>query len=168
MKKLICLFIMAMLVSGCATGYQRQGWTGGYSNLKIQDDIFKVRFRGNAHCGMDRAVDFTLLRCAEVALENGYRYFIIIDEQAGTRTSAYTTPVTAQTYGTANVYGNSNYAQGTYSGTTYYSGGQTYIFHKPRTSNTIKCFKEKPENIPTMVYDADQVKNNIKSQYGIR
>ena len=43
-----------MLVCGCATGYQRQTWTGGYSNLKIQDDIFKVRFKGNGYCGISQ------------------------------------------------------------------------------------------------------------------
>ncbi len=168
MKKLICLFAIALLVSGCATGYQRQGWTGGYTNMKIQDDIFKVSFRGNAYCGQGKAEDFVLLRSAEVALENGYKYFVIIDEKSRTRTSAYTTPVTAQTHGTATAYGGSGYAQGSYSGTTYYSGGQTYILHKPSTTNIIKCFKEKPENISGIVYDAEQVRNNIKDQYNLK
>jgi hypothetical protein len=168
MKKLICLFVMAMLVSGCATGYQRQSWTGGYTDMKLQDDIFKVSFKGNAYCHQERAEDFVLLRSAEVAIENGYKYFIIIDERSATRTSTYTTPVTAQTYGTASVYGGPGYAQGSYSGTTYYSGGETYVIHKPSMTNTIKCFKEKPGNAPVIVYDAEQIKNNIKNQYNLK
>ena len=164
MKKLIYLFVMVVLLSGCATGYQRQGFTGGYTDMKLQDDIFKVSFRGNAYCHQERAEDFVLLRSAEVALENGYKYFIIIDEKSRINTSSYTTPVTATTTGTANVYGN----QANYYGTTYYSGGQTYYFHKPSMTNTIKCFKEKPTNISGMVYDAEQIKNNIRNQYGIK
>jgi len=156
---------MVMLVSGCATGYQREGFTGGYTDMKLQDDIFKVGFRGNGYCGSERAENFALLRCAEVALENGYNYFIIVDEKSLNQTSSYTTPVTAQTYGTANVYGGQGYAHGSYSGTTYYSGGQTYFFNKPSAVNTIKCFKEKPENMPTIVYDAKQIKGNIRKQY---
>jgi len=167
MKKLIYLLVMVILISGCATGYQREGLTGGYADMKIQDDIFKVGFRGNGYCGSERAANFALLRCAEVALENGYNYFVIIDEKSLSQTSSYTTPVTAQTYGNANVYGNSNYAHGSYSGTTYYSGGQTYFFDKPSTVNTIKCFKEKPENIPTIVYDAKQIRDNLKKYYGL-
>lgn len=159
---------MVMLVSGCATGYQRQGLTGGYTDTKIQDDIFKVNFRGNSYCGLDRAENFALLRCAEVVLENGYKYFVIVDEKSLTRTGSYTTPVTAQTYGTANVYGGSGYAHGSYSGTTHYSGGQTYAFHKPGTSYTIKCFKEKPTDVAVLVYDSEQIKNNIKTQYNIK
>lgn len=150
----IVLFaVLALFVSGCATGYQKQGFTGGYTDMKVQDDIFKVGFRGNAYCGSGRAEDFALLRCAEIALENGYKYFVIIDEKSGVTTGAYTTPVTAQTttqtYGSVQGTAYSNMYTGSYSGTTHgsttYSGGQTYTFHKPSTRNTIKCFKEKPE-----------------------
>jgi len=164
------------MLSGCATGYQRQGWTGGYSEMKVQDDIFKVGFRGNGYCGSGRAEDFALLRCAEVALENGYKYFIILDEKSGITTSAYTTPVTAQTttqtYGSVQGTAYSNMYTGSYSGTTHgttsYSGGDTYVFHKPSTRNTIKCFKEKPEGVAGIIYDAEQLKTNIRKQYGIK
>jgi len=56
---------------------------------------------------------------------------------------------------------------GSYHGTTNVIGGQTYIFHKPSSRNMIKCFKENPENFATIVYDAVQIKTNIKKQYGI-
>jgi len=167
MKKIICLVVMVILLSGCATGYQRKSWTGGYTDMKLQDDIFKVSFRGNAYCHQERAEDFVLLRSAEVALENGYKYFIIIDEKSRTQTSAYTTPTTAQTYGTASAYGGPGYASGSYSGTTYYSGGQTYILHKPSMVNVIKCFKEKPADASLMIYDAEQIKTNMRKQYGL-
>ena len=160
MRKIIALLVVTVLISGCATGYHKMGYTGGYSEIKIQDDIYKVRFYGNPKCEIGRAEDFALLRSAEVAVENGYKYFVIVDNKSETQSGAYTTPATAQTYGT--VYG------GTYQGTTTVSGGQTFIFHKPRVEKTIKCFKEKPENIPTIVYDAEQIKTNIKTQYKLK
>lgn len=163
MRISIILLGLLFLIGGCATGYHKVGFTGGYSETKIQDDIFKVEFRGNAKCSLERAEDFTLLRSAEVALENGYKYFVIIDERTGTQTVAYTMPAMATTSGNVNVYGNT----GSYSSTTNIYGGQTYIFHKPSVRNTIKCFKEKPDNIPTIVYDAEQIIKNIKSRYGI-
>ncbi|MFA6217510.1 MAG: hypothetical protein WDL87_07685 [Candidatus Omnitrophota bacterium] len=164
MKRVAVLLIFMVLISGCATGYHQQGFTGGYTDMKLQDDIYKVGFRGNGYCRRERADNLALLRCAEVTLNNGYQYFIIIDEKSLTQASAYTAPVTANTHGTVNTYGN----QAIYSGTTLYSGGQTYIYHKPSTTNTIKCFKDKPENIPVIVYDADQIRNNIKAQYHIK
>ncbi len=165
MKKLICLLVLATMVSGCATTYHRQTWTGGYSDTKIQDDIFRVEFAGNAYVSRGKVEDFALLRCAEVTLENGYKYFVILDAKSETQTGAYTTPATAHTYGT--VYG-TDYGGGyggSYSGTTYVTGGQTYMFSKPSSSNMIKCFKERPENIPTLVFDAEQIKDNLKKQY---
>jgi len=163
MKKLICLLILIMLVGGCATRYGSQGFKGGYADVKIQDDIFKISFKGNAYLGSSKCQDYTLLRAAEVALENGYKYFIILDEKSGTQQYSHTTPVTANTYGTANVYGSS----ATYSGRTSYSGGQTYNFNKPRSNLMIRCFKEKPEDSFIMLFDAKQIKNNLRLQYNL-
>ena len=165
--RIVLVLLLCIGLVGCATGYARRGWTGGYSDMKMQEDIFRVAFSGNAYVGMGRVEDYTLLRSAEVALENGYKYFIIIDEKSATSTGSYTTPVTAQTSGTGSAYGGSGYAHGSYSGTTTYSGGQTYTFSKPSARNTIKCFKEKPE-LPTMVYDAEQVARNLKNAYNIK
>lgn len=159
---LLCLGLV-----GCATGYAKRGFTGGYSDMKLQDDIYRVAFSGNAYIGRGRVEDYTLLRCAELTLEQGYRYFIIIDEKSGISTSSYTTPVTANTTGTGFVSGGSGYAYGSYQGRTTYSGGQTYTFRKPSSCNTIKCFREEP-NLPTMVYDAEQLARNLKRAYRIK
>lgn len=175
-NKSIFLAVLVLFLGGCATGYQQQGLTGGYTDMKIQDDIFKVGFSGNSYCGSARAEDFTLLRSAEVALENGYKYFVILDEKSGTITEAYTTPVTSQTttqtHGSVRGAAYSNMYVGSYdgttAGTTNYSGGDTYIFRRPSTRNTIKCFKEKPEGISGMIYDAEQIKANMRKQYRIK
>ncbi|MDD5081439.1 MAG: hypothetical protein PHC58_05570 [Candidatus Omnitrophica bacterium] len=167
MKKIIFLSFFVLVISGCATGYYSERFTGGYQDMKIQDDIYKVSFRGNAFCGSERVADFALLRCAEVTLDNGYNYFIILDEKMTNKTGSYTTPVTAQSYGTANVYGGSNYATGSYSGTTYYSGGQTYHYNKPLTAYAIKCFQEKPVDIQVVVFDAKQIRDNLRGHYGL-
>lgn len=164
MRKQLWLFFVVIAVVGCATAYTRQGWKGGYTNIKLQDDIYKVSFRGNAYCGEERAENFALLRSSEVALENGYKYFIILDEKAGKQIGVYTSPATATTQGTINTFGNT----GSYYGTTTISGGQTYIYNKPLTTNIIKCFKEKPENVLGIVYDAEQIKESIRKQYNLQ
>jgi len=163
MKKFLTLFLCLFLV-GCATGYHGKGFTGGYTDMKIQDNIFKVTFKGNGYSSMERAGDFALLRSAEVAINNGYKYFIVLETNSYVKTASFTTPVTAQTNGTLNVYGNT----GSYSGTTYYSGGETYHIHRPTTNMTIECFLDKPANVNGMIYDAEQIRTNIKSAYGIK
>lgn len=162
MKNLALITLIAIFLQGCATAYQESGISGGYSETQLDENVFNVSFRGNGYTGSDRVADFTLLRSAELALENGYRYFAIIDANSYTSHSTYTTPTTSYTTGSA--YGYGNYAYG--SATTRTTGGQTYNFSKPSSSNTIVCFKEKPESVFT--YNAEFIYKNIRQKYGIK
>ena len=162
MKYLPILILSSILLSGCATTYQSSGFSGGYSETQLDENVFKVVFRGNGYTGRERVADFTLLRSAELALQNGYKYFAVIDANSYTSNSTYTTPTTSNT--TANVYGSGNYAYGNATTTTY--GGQTYNISKPSSSNTIVCFKEKPEN--TFSYNADFIYKNITKKYNVK
>lgn len=75
--RLIATFaFIAILVAGCATPYQPTGLTGGFDTTKLGENSYSVTFRANAYTSGDRARDFTLLRAADVALENGCPYFL--------------------------------------------------------------------------------------------
>jgi hypothetical protein len=161
MKKLIAVTFSALILQGCATSYQKTGFSGGYSETQLDENVFTVSFRGNGYTGRERVADFTLLRSAELTLEKGYQYFAIIDENSYTSNSTYTTPTTSHTTGSA--YGAGNYAYG--SATTTTTGGQTYNISKPSSSNTIVCFKEKPE--AGFTYNANFIYKNIRQKYGI-
>lgn len=163
MRHHIILAILVAILAGCATAYQKQGFTGGFAETRLGENIFQVSFKGNAYTSRERASDFTLLRSAELALENGFNYFVIVESEKYTKTGAYTSPTTSHTTGSA--YGTGNYAYG--SATTTTSWGQTYIYSKPRSTNTIVGFKEKP-NIEGLVYDAAFIVKSIKGKYGIK
>lgn len=126
MKNFIFLIGIALLIAGCAVNYSKHGFTGGYDETQLQEDIFKVTFRGNKYTSNQRIENFGLLRCAEVTLENGYNYFIIIKEE-----------------------------------TKYKKSTPTINFE-------IQCFREKPKNIFDTIYDAGQVKTNIKNKYKLQ
>ncbi|MDD4874317.1 MAG: hypothetical protein PHE15_05015 [Dehalococcoidales bacterium] len=162
MKRVSIFLFMILILAGCATAYQRKSLTGGYSETRLGENIFQISFKGNGYTSRERASDFSLLRSAEVALENEFRYFVIVDSERHTDIGAYTTPSTSHTTGNAYSYG--NYTSGAARTTTY--GGQTYYFSKPETSNTILCFKKKPD-INGIIYDAEFVANSIKTKYGI-
>ncbi len=160
--KLAVIIFALILISGCATGYHRQGWTGGYSESQLQKDVFKVSFKGNAFVSKEKAQDYLFLRCAEVTIDNGFDYFIILDEDDYENIGSYTTPTHIKSQSTTtgnvnysgNIYGNSIYGTGTYSGQTRgratVTGGQTLNFSKPRSTCVIKCFKgQKPEDLPS-------------------
>jgi hypothetical protein len=160
MKRFVGLLGVAIIFSCCATAYKKIGWKGGYSETQLGENIFRVSFRGNGFTREERASDFNLLRSAEVSLENGFRYFIIVESDKSSSLSTYTTPMTSHTRVHVNVSG--NYATG--SATTYSDGGETYLISKPRAANTILCFKEKPE-ASVIIFDAEFVKKSIRHKY---
>lgn len=171
MKLYLSLVAIAVL-SGCATAYQPKGPTGGYWSSQFDENVFQVTFKGNGYTDREKANDFALLRSAELALENGYQHFVIVDGQQYTKDSSFTTPITAttnltsNTYGSASSYGNTtNYYGNTYgSATTMVSGGQTFHISKPTASNTIVCFKEKPEGFS---FNAEFVAKSLRGKYGL-
>lgn len=155
MKNLFIISLAAIFIQGCSTPYKHSGFRGGYSEIQLDENVFKVSFRGNGYTGRERASDFTLLRCAELALENGYKYFVIINANSYTSKSIYTTPTTFNTTG-----------NGQCSSTTTTTGGQTYIISKPSSSNIIVCFKEKPDS--GFSYNVDIIYKNISLKYNIK
>ncbi len=137
------------VVAGCATKYQAQGLTGGFSETQLDVNVFRVTFRGNAYTPGERASDMVLLRSAELGLKHGFTHFALVDSQTTHDYSAFTTPSQTTTTATVNSYGNTAY--GTANSTTY--GGDTIIMKKPSATNTVVYFKSRP-NVQGMIYDA--------------
>ena len=145
MKKLfICL--SAFLLFSCATGYQSMSFRGGFEETQLDDNVFKVSFKGNQYTSKERASDFNLLRCSEISLQHNFKYFVIKENADFSKT---TTDYVVQK--------NNNYSQ--YSNNTYTASEETST--KPRISNTIECFKEKPKTENT-VYNAELTQKNLK------
>lgn len=162
MKKITLVLIAIALLQGCATSYQPEGFTGGYSETQLEENVFNVSFSGNGSSNMKRVEDFTLLRSAELTLQNGYRYFVIVDADSDMNYSEHTTPIATETDTT--IY-NDGYSRRGYS-TTVVSGGETYLVSRPSASNTIVCYREKPDNV--FSYNASITYNSITQKYRIK
>lgn len=160
LKKSICLLLLTILITGCATSYQSKGFTGGFSETQLDENVFQVFFEGNAYTSSQRAIDFTLLRSAELTTEHGFDFFVIVDSQNSTNINTVTSPITSQTSGSAHVSGNHIFG----SSTTRTTGGQTTVYSRPSTRNTIVMFRERPE-ISAIVYSADFVRTSIRNKY---
>ncbi len=70
-----CLIVVAVTLA-CTT-YHAAGPTGGFSETKLSATSYQVYFRGNGYTSPARVQKFMLRRAAELALENGFRYFVI-------------------------------------------------------------------------------------------
>src|ERR1041385_738680 len=94
---LILSLSIVLAATGCATSYQANGFSSGYSETRFAPDIFRVVFKGNGYTSAERAQDFALLRASELALQGGFTCFAIIDERNSSTTSTITTPGHATT-----------------------------------------------------------------------
>jgi hypothetical protein len=74
MNRLALLSLLAL--ASCATDYQPQSLTGGFSDYMTAPDEAIVMFHANGYTSMERVIGMIALRCAEVTLAHGYRYFV--------------------------------------------------------------------------------------------
>ena len=135
---MVAWLLCIVLITGCATGYHSSGVTGGYQDTKIQDGMYRISFQGNAAASEQRSADFAMLRASEVALRDGFPYFVILEGKTSSSSRIYSVEPTG--------------AVGTVS--------------EPSSNMVIQCYKEKPSD-GRVVYDAVQVKENIKRQYSL-
>ena len=107
-KILITIVILCSFVTSCATPYQRLGVTGGYSDIRLSKDTYKVSFRGNASTSQEEVQNYLLRRSADLTLQNGYKYFLILTSKNKDEEIPVTTPtkVRMNSYGTFNGFGN--------------------------------------------------------------
>ena len=162
MARIIVLIALFFILQGCSTKYQEVGFKGGYSEMQLDENIFKVSFKGNGYTKREKVADFTLLRSAELTLDNGYSYFSVIDANSYSTNSTYTTPATSSSTGSVYVSDNKIYGHST----TITTKGQTYNISKPRSTNTIVCFKEK--HTSGFSYNAKFVLKSIREKYSIK
>jgi hypothetical protein len=139
-----CILLASVVLVGCQTAYQPQSFTGGYSEFLTAPDEAVITFRGNGYTAAERVVEMTALRCAEVTLAHGYRYFVGTSVSDLSRQSSFTTPGVANTYGTATAFG--NFATGT--ATTTITPPQTFNIYKPAVMISIKMSNDEKSLVP--------------------
>jgi uncharacterized protein YceK len=72
----------ACLLAGCATAYQPDGVSGGYSAQMRDGNMVQVSFRANGLTTPETLQSYVLRRCAEVTLQDGFNYFVLLRTEA--------------------------------------------------------------------------------------
>jgi hypothetical protein len=71
--KWFSLYVCAGLLSACATPYQPMSTLGGYREIQLASNTYRVMFFGNGYTNAELAVEYALRRCAELIREHGFR-----------------------------------------------------------------------------------------------
>src|SRR5437016_5224063 len=107
MKKLILsttIIIMLSLV-GCMSPYQPSGLGGGYTDMALSNDTYFVTFRGNGFTSSDVVQSYVLRRAAELTINKGYKFFVVMNGGTNASSEIVRTPATVQTHASGNFQG---------------------------------------------------------------
>lgn len=75
--------LLGVLLSGCATGYQKATaftLTGGYQEKDLGQNVYRVTFGANGYTSQETTQSFWLYRCAQLTLEKGFDGFEILSD----------------------------------------------------------------------------------------
>jgi len=148
------VLLASIALVGCETGYQAQRFAGGYSEVLTAPDEAVITFSGNGFTRGERVLEMAAVRCAEVTLVHGYRYFVGTGASHLGAQSSFTTPGYAQTYCNPTAFG--NFAIGTAS--TPYIPPQQFYVYKPALTVSIKMSNDQKALEPYgMVIDGQKV-----------
>ena len=158
MAILILSACLIAFLTACTTPYQQKGFTGGYSQVQLDNNSARVEFKGNGYTSRERVEVFLLYRCAELTAEKGYDYFVIAKTDTENHQHIFqTTPGTFNATTTG--------SRGSYSTSGTYTPGQTVTFNKRTAIAVIKMFKgEKPVDQPG-AFIARELIDNLQAQY---
>jgi hypothetical protein len=70
------------MLMNCSTPYQPKGALGGYSSNQLEDNTYRVIFKGNQHTKAETVFEYLERRCAEITIKKGYKYFIVIEDSS--------------------------------------------------------------------------------------
>ena len=136
---LICLLVCAL--SACATPPQPGNYHERISSTRLGTDSFIVSYsRASTD---EQIIDLALLRSAEITLQNGFNYFIVIKTDASSAIDTDTGSVET--------------------GFTSHNGLRLQHAN-PGATNTIVCFQDKPAG---SAYVALFVKASLRAKYGL-
>ena len=147
--KVIPLALLLLLLSACAKPLLPDNYSEQITSTQLDTNAFQISYSGSTSSADEKTLDLALLRSAEVALANGFNYFIIVNNSDS---EASTLKVGDQD--------ESDLERTSYEPTLY--RGKRYLHADPDADNTIVCFKEKPEGF---AYVALFVKATLRSKY---
>lgn len=150
------VLLLTLAFGGCAlasaTGYQPVGADGGYSQLQLAPDTFRIAFQGNTYTSQERVADMALLHAAELALAQGATYFVVLNQLRESRS-----------------FPNLAYAPFPYASYGYaYSGpvASPIIVRDHRAELAIKLLRGEP-GPSTPAYSAPLLRQELRHKYAL-
>ncbi|MFV0140567.1 hypothetical protein OBJ95_05525 [Empedobacter falsenii] len=95
--QILCAGVFVLTLASCnnskAVAYQKYNGTGGYTEERVNNDMYIVTFDGNEYNKKGRTFDYALLRAAEIGQRNNFDYFAVlstVNEKVLEKSNSYT------------------------------------------------------------------------------
>ena len=173
--KVLVTILMSLTLVACATSTpyapanDRNGY--GFAEQRIEDNRFRITFRGNSLTDRETVENFLLFRAAELTLQNNFDYFVVIEGDTEARTSYstsgagfYNGPAFFGRYGYGyprRFYAFPYYAYGFGWGAPYYDTYTREITRYSAVAFVTMHPGEKPADNP-QAFDARDVMKNLR------
>lgn len=141
-------FVFAVIfMPGCSTYHETNRMMGGYEEVQLAENVFRISLATDGYTYSENLTDSCMLRCAELVLEKGFRYFSIVDDFK-VEGEILSHPPEASVSDESPVTAVSN------------NDGQTYTISRPGATNTIVCHHAYPND--GFAYDAKFVFKSLR------
>ncbi len=157
------LLIIFAILSSCYIPYKKyNNWDGtGYQETFYAPDVVSVSYTGGSNTTFETVSDFAMLRAAELALQNNYKYFVVNSTKDLTKQKVSTSAGSSTTVEKTTQKGKTEVK----TSETQYNPPSTSVSELPKILLEVQFFNTKPAN--ATVYESSFINNSIKSKYKI-
>ncbi|MFZ3192939.1 MAG: hypothetical protein WA154_07020 [Moraxellaceae bacterium] len=121
LRRIWLVGLCAVLLSSCASlQYRSFSSLGQFEDFQLNDELYRVRYVGNGYTSQSEAEQIALVQAARITVQNGYRYFSVVEDGSVSRVVPQQRPWNAG-LGVYGGYGSGYYYP--YSHPNMYGGG---------------------------------------------
>ena len=157
MKKLFTYSLLVIFITSCATAYQPTGFSGGFTDTQLSENVWKVSVNGNGYTSKSTISDYALLRASELTLQKGYKYFVVGSQNEDSKKFN-------ATFGSnsSNTYGNIS-PSGNFNATTNYTTPTVVPMKKYSNEIIFEMLNKKADG--GLTYDAQLIYDQLASKH---
>ncbi len=149
MKKLVIILHLCFVFPGCATRYKQMTKNDGYKDHQIGNGRYYIQFVGNIYTSDIKTYQMFLKRCAEITINNNYKYFEIVDKEVIEKNNINRV--------TGTTYSNNKITTNLYSGENQFTPSIQKTTHKHIIEGVISLYNETDK--PLNAYEAKNIIN---------
>ena len=86
LRRLLLVALSVLILSRCASlQYRSFSSLGQFEDFQLNDELFRVRYVGNGYTSQSEAEQIALVQAARITLQNGFRYFAVVEDGSVSR-----------------------------------------------------------------------------------